>query len=252
MISFPAGMKISIVIPTYNERASIEEVLRRVQTDPHEKEIIIVDDASTDGTRQWLEDVSRKQAGASEVPAGNSAMLLRLDNLRIFYHEKNRGKGAALRRGFAEATGDIVLVQDADLEYDPGDYPLLLEPIWGGRADVVYGSRYLGGRRPEQGFLAYAANRFLTRLSNALTHLQLTDIETCYKAFRREVLQSIHLQADRFDFEPEITAKIARGKWRVLEVPIHYAARSQAEGKKISWRDGVRAVWCILRYNLLE
>ena len=246
-------MKLSVIIPAYNERSRIPEILRRVQAAAFDKEIVIVDDCSTDGTRQWLEDLARQQsAGAREITLEAGAGRLRIDNLRVFFQEINRGKGAALRRGFAEAQGDVVLVQDADLEYDPGDYPLLVQPIVDGRADVVYGSRYLAGSRPEQAFLPYAANRFLTHLSNLLTHLPLTDMETCYKAFRREVLQGIQLKANRFDFEPEITAKIARGKWRVVEVPIHYAARSHAEGKKISWRDGAHAMWCIVRYNLFD
>jgi glycosyltransferase involved in cell wall biosynthesis len=245
------AIQLSVIIPAYNERAHVREILQRVQNARFEKEVVVVDDYSTDGTRQWLEELTAQQArGTREIAAEPGDSPLRIDNLRIFFQSVNQGKGAALRRGFAEARGEVVLVQDADLEYDPGDYPLLVGPILEGRADVVYGSRYLTNARPKQAILPYVANRFLTFLSNSLTHLKLTDMETCYKAFRRDVIQGIRLEANRFDFEPEITAKIARGKWRVLEVPIHYAARSHAQGKKISWRDGAHAVWCILRYNL--
>lgn len=244
------AIQLSVVIPAFNERAHIPEVLRRVQNAAFDKEIVVVDDCSTDGTRQWLEDLARSQAaGARDVALQEGGPRLRIDNLRILFQEKNQGKGAALRRGFPQARGNVVLVRDADLEIDPVDYPLLVQPILEGRADVVYGSRFVSGRHPGQPFLPYAANRFLTFLSNALTGLHLTDMETCYKSMRREVLQGLRLEANRFDFEPEITAKIARGKWRVMEVPIHYAPRSQAQGKKISWRDGAHAVCCILRYR---
>jgi glycosyltransferase involved in cell wall biosynthesis len=175
-----------------------------------------------------------------------------LRELRFIFQRPNQGKGAALRRGFAEATGDIVLVQDADLEYDPLDYPKLLEPIVDGRADVVYGSRFLGGPQRVHYFWHYVGNRVLTLLSDVLTNLNLTDMETCYKVFRREVLQGIRLKSNRFGFEPEITAKVARGNWRVYEVPISYAGRTYEEGKKITWKDGIQALWCIIRYRFKD
>ena len=227
-------MRLSVVIPVYNERATIGEMLRRVLAVEIDKEIIVVDDGSTDGTREWLE---------AEAP--------RL-GVRLIRHECNQGKGAALRTGFRAAAGDIVIVQDADLEYDPQDYPRLIEPIAGGRADVVYGSRFSGsGPHRVLYFWHYAGNRFLTLLSNMFTHLNLTDMETGYKVFRRELIQSIDLRENRFGFEAEITAKIARKKARVYEVGISYSGREYSEGKKITWRDGLKALWCIVRYSLL-
>ncbi len=249
----PQTLKASVVMPVYNERPYLEEILRRVQTDTINKEIIVVDDCSTDGTREWLLELQEQQAaGARDVSILDGDTRLRIDNIRFLFQEKNRGKGAALRRGFAGATGEIVLVQDADLEYDPRDYPKLLEPILDGRADVVYGSRFLGGPQRVHYFRHYLGNKFLTLLSDMFTNLNLTDMETCYKVFRREVLVGIRLQSDRFGFEPEITAKIAKGNWRVYEVPISYSGRSYDEGKKITWRDGLRALWQILRYNLFD
>jgi glycosyltransferase involved in cell wall biosynthesis len=246
-------MKVSIVIPVYNERAFIEEVLLRVQASPIEKEVIVIDDKSTDGTRDLLADLERLQAeGHREALVQNGKSRLPLDNLRFLFQPQNAGKGAALRRGFEAAAGDIVLVQDADLEYDPRDYPKLLEPIFDGRADVVYGSRFLGGPQRVHYFWHYCGNKFLTLLSDVFTNLKLTDMETCYKAMRREVLQNIKLESDRFGFEPEITAKIAKGNWRIYEVPISYAGRTYAEGKKITWRDGLSTLWCILRFNLFN
>lgn len=246
-------MKVSVVIPVYNERAFIEEVLLRVQTVELDKEIIVVDDGSTDGTRALLEGLEKAQSGgASEVAVHEGANRLSLENMRFLFQPRNRGKGAALRRAFEAASGDVVLVQDADLEYNPADYDKLLEPIFDGRADVVYGSRFLGGPQRVHYFWHYAGNKFLTLLSNMLTNLKLSDMETCYKVFRREVVQSIKFKADRFGFEPECTAKIAKGNWRVYEVPISYAGRTYAEGKKITWRDGFSTLWCILRYNFFN
>jgi glycosyltransferase involved in cell wall biosynthesis len=225
-------MKLSIVIPVYNEAATIREIIDRVRAVDVDKEIIVVDDCSSDGTR----DVLRSLAP-------------RLD-LAVQFHDVNRGKGAALRTGFAAATGDVVVVQDADLEYDPLEYVKMLQPILDGRADVVYGSRFVGGECHRVLYFWHSlGNRFLTLLSNAVTNLNLTDMETCYKMFRREIIQEIELYEDRFGFEPEITAKIAACRCRVYEVGISYSGRTYEEGKKIGWRDGVRAIWCIFKYR---
>ncbi|HEU5193372.1 MAG TPA: glycosyltransferase family 2 protein [Methylomirabilota bacterium] len=224
---------LSVVIPVYNERATIEELLKRVQAVTMDKEIVVVDDGSTDGTRELLAGL-----GATD------------GSVRVILQDVNRGKGAALRRGFAEARGAIVLVQDADLEYDPADYAALLEPIERGVADVVFGSRFLGGPHRVLLFWHSVGNWVLTTLSNMLTNLNLTDVWTCYKVFRAEVLTSLTLREDRFGFEPEVTAKVARGHWRIYEVPIAYHGRTYAEGKKITWKDGLRGVWCTLRYGL--
>ena len=226
---------LSIVIPVFNERGTWRELLARVEAVDLGKvgrQVILVDDCSTDGTREQL------QAFAAGRPDATAR-----------FHEVNRGKGAALRTGFAAATGDFVVVQDADLEYDPNDFPALLEPLLAGRADVVYGSRFLNRPR-EKGYLRnYLANRFLTWLSNLTTGLKLTDMETCYKMFRREVLAGIGLEQDRFGFEPEITAKLAAAGARVVEVPISYAPRSSEEGKKIGLSDGLEAIGCIFKYR---
>jgi glycosyltransferase involved in cell wall biosynthesis len=245
--------KLSVIIPVYNEKATIEEILRRVQDTKIRKEIVLVDDCSTDGTRQILENIVKRQAnGEPSASAQDGGDPIPLSSIRVFFQEMNQGKGAALRRGFSEALGDIVLVQDADLEYDPRDYDRLLEPIVDGRADVVYGSRFLGGPQRVHYFWHYVANKLLTLLSDIFTNLKLTDMETCYKVFRRETLEGIRIKSDRFGFEPEITAKIAKCNWRVYEVPISYAGRTYEEGKKITWKDGIRALWCIVWFRITD
>jgi glycosyltransferase involved in cell wall biosynthesis len=245
--------KVSVVIPVFNERGTIDEILRRVLETEMRKEVIVVDDYSTDGTRQILEAMAALQAGgAREAAAQDGEDAIPLEDLRFLFQPANQGKGAALRRGFAEVTGEIVLVQDADLEYNPRDYPKLLEPLLDGRADVVYGSRFLGGPQRVHYFWHYVANKALTLLSDIFTNLKLTDMETCYKVMLTPVLRGIKLKSDRFGFEPEVTAKIAKGKWRVYEVPISYAGRTYEEGKKITWKDGVMALWYIVRYTLAD
>ncbi len=227
-------MKLSIVIPCYNELGTISQVVREVKASPVKNcEIIIVDDCSTDGTRNFL-----REKIEAEVD-------------QVIYHKKNLGKGAALRTGFARATGDIIIVQDADLEYDPQEYPIMIKPILDDKADVVFGSRFQSGRAHRVVYYWHrVGNGFLTMLSNMLTNINLTDMETCYKAFRREVIQSIKIQENRFGFEPEITAKVAKMGCRIYEVGISYYGRTYKEGKKIGWKDGFRAIWCILKYNL--
>jgi glycosyltransferase involved in cell wall biosynthesis len=245
--------KLSVVIPVYNEKETILEILQRVLDTGIRQEIVVVDDCSKDGTREILQGFAERQAnGESQVPAEKGGDPLDLRGIRFFSQGQNQGKGAALRRGFAVVTGDIVLVQDADLEYDPRDYSKLLEPILDGRADVVFGSRFLGGPQRVHYFWHYVANKFLTLLSDMFTNLKLTDMETCYKVFRREILKEIQIKSDRFGFEPEITAKVAKGKWRVYEVPISYAGRTYEEGKKITWKDGLQALRCIIRYRFSE
>jgi glycosyltransferase involved in cell wall biosynthesis len=227
-------MKVSVVIPCFNERDTIEQIVRAVRTSPvKDVEIVIVDDFSTDGTTDLLKE---KVASVAD---------------RIIYHPQNRGKGAALRTGFAAASGDIILVQDADLEYDPNDYPTLLEPIFSGNADAVFGSRFIGAR-PHRVlyFWHMVGNRFLTLLSNMFTNLNLTDLETCYKAFRAPLVKNLQLRENRFGFEPEITAKLAKTRCRIYEVGISYSGRTYAEGKKVNWKDGMRAIYAIFRYNL--
>ncbi len=221
---------LSIVIPVYNEAEWVEELVRRVQKEEFRKELILIDDGSTDGTRDILPRIQQAY-----------------DNVRVLMHEQNQGKGAALRTGFAAAKGDIIVIQDADLEYDPRDYGRLLEPILDGRADVVYGSRFLGGPHRVLNFHHFIANQGLTFLSNALTNLNLTDMETCYKIFRREILEGMTLTSNRFGFEPEFTARISKRRLKVYEVPISYSGRDYDEGKKITWRDGVAALWVIVK-----
>lgn len=234
--ALPADFRLSVVIPVYNEERWIEEVIRRVDAVPIPKEIIIVDDCSTDGTRAILSRLERP-------------------DLHVVLQPANRGKGAALREGFRHATGDVVVVQDADLEYDPGEYPRLIQPILEQRADVVFGSRFIGESHRVLYFWHYVANRMLTTLSNMFTNLNLTDMETCYKVFRREVLQGITLRSNRFGFEPEITAKVAKQRnpsWRIFEIPVSYAGRTYDEGKKIGFRDALQAFFCIIRYWLFD
>ncbi|UZQ55391.1 glycosyltransferase family 2 protein [Trichothermofontia sichuanensis B231] len=229
-------MKLSVVIPCYNEVGTISQVIAAVKASPiADKEIIVVDDASSDGTRQYLQEYLE-----SEVD-------------RVIYHPKNAGKGAALRSGFAAATGDIVIVQDADLEYDPQEYPVMIKPILDNKADVVFGSRFVGSQPHRVVYYWHmVGNQFLTTLSNMLTNINLTDMETCYKAFRREIIQSIKIEENRFGFEPEITAKVAKLNCRIYEVGISYYGRTYKEGKKIGWRDGLQAIFCILKYNLFR
>ncbi len=229
-------MNLSVVIPVYNERATLKHVVDKVLSVPIEIELICVDDGSNDGTRDVLSELQ------SHHP-----------QIKVLLQSRNMGKGAALRRGIQEATGDYVIIQDADLEYDPDDYPLLLEPLIENKADVVYGSRFLGGRPHRVLYFWHSAgNWFLTLLSNSLTNINLTDMETCYKIFRREVIQSIPIEENRFGFEPEITVKIAKRRLRIYEVGISYQGRTYEEGKKIGWKDGFRALWCLFKYSIKE
>ena len=226
-------MKLSIVVPVYNEEGTLEEIFRRVQATPYTKEIIAVNDASRDNSRAILDRLTQQH-----------------DNLRVFHHEQNQGKGAALRTGFAQVTGDVVIIQDADLEYDPVDYPVLLDPIQRDLADVVYGSRLIGAQ-PHRVlyFWHYMGNRAVTFLSNMFTNLNLSDMEVGYKVFKADVLKDISIKSSRFGVEPELTAKIAKRGWRIYEVPIQYHGRDYAHGKKITWRDGIAAIYHIIRFR---
>jgi glycosyltransferase involved in cell wall biosynthesis len=228
-------VKLSVVMPVYNEEKTIQEIVQRVQAVAIEKEIIIVNDGSDDGTLQVLDN-----------------MVNNYDNLVLIHQNRNQGKGAALKEGFKHVTGEIILIQDADLEYDPKDYDLLLLPILDGRADVVYGSRFLGGPHRVLFFWHYFGNKFLTLLSNLLNNLNLTDMEVGYKVFKRPILDQIHLKSNRFGFEPEFTAKIARLRPRIYEVPISYSGRSYEEGKKITWKDGIVALICIVWFRFFK
>jgi glycosyltransferase involved in cell wall biosynthesis len=228
----PKSAKLTVVIPVYNEKLTIRLIIERVQAVPIEKEIVLVDDYSTDGTRDILQQLEG-------------------EDIKVFYHEKNMGKGAALRTGFRHAAGDFVIVQDADLEYDPQEYPKLLEPILLGQADVVYGSRFSGQNRNMMS-LHRLGNQFLTFMTNVLYRTSITDMETCYKLFKTPLIKDIKIECNRFNFEPEITAKILRRRLRIVEIPISYSGRKSSEGKKITWRDGFAALWALFKYRFTE
>jgi len=229
-------MKLSIVMPVFNERNTLPAVLEKVAEVSFEKEIVIVDDGSTDGTREYLQKIAQDPG----------------EGIRVFFHDRNRGKGAALRTGFREVQGDLVIIQDADLEYDPKDYPNLLNPILDGRADVVYGSRFLGGPHRVLFFWHYVGNKLLTLISNMLTNLNLSDMETCYKVFRSEVIKTLAFSSDGFDIEAEMTVKIAKAGYRVYETPISYSGRDYSEGKKITWKDAFPALWALIKYRFFS
>lgn len=232
-VPLPEGMKVSVVVPVYNEESTVLALLEAVKAVGLPKEIVVVDDFSTDGTREILKGLDD-------------------EDVRVFYHDENKGKGAALATGFAQVTGDIVIIQDADLEYDPREYFRLIRPILEGKADVVYGSRFAGESHRVLFFWHYMGNRFLTLLSNMFTNLNLTDMETCYKVFKAEILEGIEIKSKRFGVEPELTAKFAKGHWRIYEIPISYAGRDYTEGKKIGWKDGFSAIWNIIKYRVVN
>lgn len=232
----PEEFRLSVLMPVYNEQATILEIIARVRAVDLPKELVIVDDGSTDGTRDILKENVED----------------RWPDVRVIYQDRNRGKGAAVRRAIEEAAGTVCIIQDADLEYDPAEYPVLLKPILDGRADVVYGSRFLGGPHRVLLFWHYVGNQVLTTLSNMFTNLNLTDMETCYKVVRADLLKSLRLRSNGFDIEPELTAKLAKRHARIYEVPISYSGRDYSEGKKIGWRDGFQALWCIVRYRLWD
>ena len=241
-------MKLSVIIPAYNEINTIEQILFKVQEVNLEKEIIIVDDGSTDGTKEFL---IKLQKNKGDVKLEKINQIINVDNIRIFFQEKNKGKGAALNRGFKEVKGDVIIIQDADLEYDPREYKKLMKPIEEGFADVVYGSRFIGSAPHRVLFFWHSnGNRFLTFLSNMFTNLNLTDMETCYKMFKKEIITQINLKENRFGIEPELTAKISRMNLRIYEVGISYYGRTYKEGKKIGWKDGFRAIYCIIKYGI--
>lgn len=233
------ALKVSVVMPVYNECDFVTQTVKRVIDTGVVSEIVMVNDFSTDGTGEVLDGI-KEELSTSKV------------NINVIHQERNQGKGAALRRGFRSVTGDIIIIQDADLEYNPNDYPKLLEPIFDGRADVVYGSRFMGGTHRVLFFWHMLGNKFLTLFSNMLTNLNLTDMETCYKVFKVEVLDDITLTSDRFGFEPEITAKLSKRGFKIYETDISYAGRTYAEGKKINWKDGVAAFWHIIKFNILS
>lgn len=236
---------LSVVMPVYNEMATIHEILKRVQAVPLPKEIILVDDGSKDGTRDVLKQISERGLPSS-APHHHPCKV------KVILNETNQGKGSCIRIGVEHATGDLLLVQDADLEYNPAEYPRLLEPILSGDADVVFGSRFRGERQRIHLFWHYVGNNILTTFSNMCSNLNLSDMETCYKVFRTDIIKKIPLRSKRFGFEPEITAKVAKLRCRVYEVPISYSGRSYEEGKKINWKDGVSAVWTIFKYWLID
>ena len=228
-------MRLSVIMPVYNEEATVEEIVSRVMAESHEKELIIVDDGSADNTLAILERLSERYG----------------DTIKLLSHETNKGKGAAVRTALAQVSGDVAIIQDADLEYDPRDYGILIGPIEKDTADVVYGSRFIEGRR-EALFSSYLANRFLTFLTNLLYNANLTDMETCYKAIRAALIEDLVLRSNAFDIEPEITAKLLKAGARICEVPIRYASRTHQEGKKIGWRDGLQAIWTLLKYRFIN
>jgi glycosyltransferase involved in cell wall biosynthesis len=251
--ALPPEVVLSVVIPVYNEVDTLEHLISRVKAVPIRKEIILIDDCSRDGTRELLKRLEDEQREQEADQPGDATR--NTNRLTVIYHEKNQGKGGAVRTGFGAVRGDFVIIQDADLEYNPAEYPRLLRPIVEGKADVVYGSRFLGDQEHRVlYFWHYLGNRFLTTLSNCMTNLNLTDMETCYKVFRREVIDEIAplLKQNRFGIEPEMTARIARRHYRIYEMSISYSGRTYEQGKKIGWKDGISAIWCIIRYGLSD